>query len=445
MNSTKNLYLIGGVAVVFILSALMFYQHHISNEGFASIEVPADLNRAPVAVPNMAVPTSIQRPTGVPGPASAPSKAIATPKEMNNLDHEIMVWLDGSSQREREHPSALTPAQRNQRVIYQGRVRAIRHQLGTGKITDTSEQVNREMLELRDQNAAWLKPVPSLESAYKFGTGKNPDAFLDPTSYKEFRSLFEAGINELKGHSLADPLQSVRLQQLQVMEQELKELDRRGGAPPIRFGPARLYLQQMLQVSQPLPSLLSLDRPEETGPGSNHETNPANILTTLKDIQWTLTVRYNPGEQALMKSIADMIRHFESGKATPDDVIRAREELVNLQNRRATKPIASSEEDPITQRTLNYNPNALIKRATRLCKQVREAFPEHGNAEALGCPKKSDKAPTTRFEAETIINTVCDRIRTSVPSVTPEQFNCPDPTRHLNVEGIDRWSISPEH
>ena len=428
MNSTKNLYLIGGVAVIFILSALMFYQHHFSSEGFASIEVPADLNRAPIAVPNMAVPTSIQRPTGVPGPASAPSKAIATPKEINNLDEEIMIWLDGSSQKEREHPSALTPAQRNQRVIYQGRVRALREQLGTGKITDTSEQVNREIMELRDQNATWLKPVASLESVYKFGTGKNPDAFLDPTSYKEFRALFEAGINELKGHSLADPLQTVRLQQLQVMEQELKGLDRTSQRPPIRFGPARLYLQQMLQPSQPLPSLLSLDRPEDATK-SKHETNPANILTTLKDIQWTLTVRYNPGEQALMKSIADMIRHFESGKATPDDVIRAREELVNLQNRRAVRPIAAGEEDPITQRTLDYNPAALIKRATRLCDQIREAFPGHGNAEALGCPRKGHshrhEAPTTRFEAETIINTVCDRIRTSVPTVTPEQFNCP--------------------
>jgi hypothetical protein len=429
MNSTKNIYLIGGVAVIFILSALMFYQHHLGGrEGFASVEVPADLNRAPVAVPNMAVPTSIQRPTGVPGPASAPSKAIATPKEVNNLDEEIMIWLDGSSQKEREHPSALTPAQRNQRVIYQGRVRALRHQLGTGKITDTSEQVNREMLELREQNATWLKPVASLESVYKFGTGKNPDAFLDPTSYKEFRALFEAGINELKGHSLADPLQTVRLQQLQIMEQELKEVDRKTQKPPIRFGPARLYLQQMLQPSQPLPSLLSLDRPEDAADAkSKHETNPANILTTLKDIQWTLTVRYNPGEQALMKSIADMIRHFESGKATSDDVIRAREELVNLQNRRAVRPIAAGEEDPITQRTLDYNPAALIRRATRLCEQINEAFPGHGNAEALGCPKKGPhhKAPTTRFEAETIINTVCDRIRTSVPTVTPEQFNCP--------------------
>ena len=428
MNSTKNLYLIGGVIAIFVMSALMFYQHHIGGEGFANAnnEVPADLNRAPIAVPNMAVPTSVQRPTGVPGPAAAPRKAIATPKEMKNLDEDIMLWLDASSQLEREHPSALTPAQRNQRVLYQSRIRSIREQLGTGKIEDTSEQVNHEILELRDQNAVWTKPVTSLAAIYKFGSGKNPDSFLDPTSYKEFRALFEAGINELKGHSLADPLQTVRLQQLQVMEQELKELDRKTQKPPIRFGPARLYLQQMLQTSQPLPSLLSLDRPEDAaGAGSKHETNPANILTTLKDIQWTLTVRYNPGEQALMKSIADMIHHFESGRATPDDVIRAREELVNLQNRRAVKPITASEEDPITERTLSYNPAALIKRATRLCEQINEAFPGHGNAEALGCPRKGSKIPTTRFEAETIINTVCDRIRTSVPTVTPEQFNCP--------------------
>jgi hypothetical protein len=80
------------------------------------------------------------------------------------------------------------------------------------------------------------------------------------------------------------------------------------------------------------------------------------------------------------------------------------------QTRKASK--AAGEEDPITQRTLDYNPAALIKRATRLCEQIREAFPGHGNAEALGCPRKGHshhhEAPTTRFEAETIINTVCN-------------------------------------
>jgi hypothetical protein len=156
-----------------------------------------------------------------------------------------------------------------------------------------------------------------------------------------------------------------------------------------------------------------------------HETDPKNILPALKDIHWSLTVRYNPGEQSLLKSITEMIRHFESGKASPEDVIKAREELVDLQNRRAPAPFSSSpSEDPITERALAYNPAALEARATRLCQQIREAFPEHGNAEALGCPPKISSL--NRYEAETIINTVCDRIRTSVPTVSPEQFNCPN-------------------
>jgi len=420
---TRNLYLIGGVVAVFVISAILFYLHPHRPEGFEST-VPADLNKAPIAAPNLSVPSSFQRPTGVPGPTSTPRLAIATAKELQNLDSDIMVWLDAAGQLEREHPTALTPFQRQQRVLYQSRIRSIRQQIGTGKIEDTSAQVMKETLELRDQNAVWSKPVTSIAAAATFGSSKNPDAFLDTASYKEFRSLFEAGINELKGHSLADPLQAVRLQQLQVTEQELKELDRKSSYP-IKFGAARLFLQQMLQPSQPLPSLFSLDAPHVTASGSGsgprrHETDPANILPTLKDIQWTLTVQYNPGEQALLRSISEMIRHFESGKATPEDVIQAREEITDLQNRRGPVPYS-----PDAESSLTYNSGALIKRATRLCHEVREAFPDHGNAEALGCPK--NQTNLDHFEAETIINTVCDRIRTSVPTVTPEQFNCPKP------------------
>jgi len=418
---TRNLYLIGGVVAVFIISAILFYLHPHRPEGFES-SVPADLNKAPIAAPNLSVPSSFQRPTGVPGPSSTPRLAIATPKELQNLDGDIMVWLDAAGQLEREHPTALTPLQRQQRVLYQSRIRSLREQLGTGKIVDTSAQINKETLELRDQNAVWSKPVTSIAAAAKFGSSRNPDTFLDPASYKEFRSLFEAGINELKGHSLADPLQTVRLQQLQVIEQELKELDRRPSVP-IKFGAAQLFLKQMLQPSQPLPSLFSLEAPKVAMAGvasRRHETDPANILPTLKNIQWTLTVQYNPGEQALLKSISEMIRHFESGKATPEDVIQAREEITDLQNRRGPVPYS-----PDAESSLTYNPDALIKRATRLCHEVREAFPDHGNAEALGCPR--DQTHIDHFEAETIINTVCDRIRTSVPTVTPEQFNCPKP------------------
>jgi hypothetical protein len=403
---------------VFIISAILFYLHPQRPEGFEG-SVPADLNRAPIAKPNLSVPSSFQRPTGIPGPTSSPHVSLATPKEIKNLDQDIMTWLTAASQLERDHPTALTPLQRQQRVLYQSRIRSLREQIGTGKIEDTAAQINKETLALRDENAVWTKPVTSMDAAITFGSSKNPDALLDKASYKEFRSLFETGINELKGQSLADPLQTVRLQQLQVTEQELKEIERTSRIP-IKFGAAKLFLQQMLQPTQPLPSLFSLDTQKSVGSGSRrHETDPANILPTLKDIQWTLTIQYNPGEQALLKSISEMIRHFESGKATPEDVIQAREEITDLQNRRGPAPY-SPDAEPLT-----YNPDALIKRADRLCYEVREAFPDHGNAEALGCPKHQKNID--QFEAETIINTVCSRIRTSVPTVTPEQFNCPKP------------------
>ena len=57
-------------------------------------------------------------------------------------------------------------------------------------------------------------------------------------------------------------------------------------------------------------------------------------------------------------------------------------------------------------------------RTRTLCHRIREAFPE--DAEALGCQKVE-----TELEAESVINTVCSRLRFSVPTVSPEQFGCP--------------------
>jgi hypothetical protein len=61
-----------------------------------------------------------------------------------------------------------------------------------------------------------------------------------------------------------------------------------------------------------------------------------------------------------------------------------------------------------------------VERARRLCKQVQEAFPN--DAEALGCPMHPQTDPVS---AETVVYNVCARIRDSVPSVSPDQFNCP--------------------
>jgi hypothetical protein len=52
-------------------------------------------------------------------------------------------------------------------------------------------------------------------------------------------------------------------------------------------------------------------------------------------------------------------------------------------------------------------------RTKRFCKQIRQAFPK--DADALGCDVIG---PGT-------MATVCDRLRYSVPTVSPEQFGCP--------------------
>jgi hypothetical protein len=68
-----------------------------------------------------------------------------------------------------------------------------------------------------------------------------------------------------------------------------------------------------------------------------------------------------------------------------------------------------------------------------LCSQIREAFGEK-DAVALGCPtflRPEGVIPVgysrgiDSFEAETIINTVCERLRVSVPDVDPAMFACP--------------------
>jgi len=70
----------------------------------------------------------------------------------------------------------------------------------------------------------------------------------------------------------------------------------------------------------------------------------------------------------------------------------------------------------------------LIKGANRLCRDVTKAFPR--DAQALGCSPIN-----TKFQAETVINTVCANIRSSVPSVTPEQFNCPALKQKIKTDG----------
>lgn len=420
--------IVGAAVAIFIIAALLYYQSK-PVEGFVSkpvagrpygafnnadenYPVPADLNRAAVAAPSSLITQALPRPMGIPGPGVAPKEAIATRKDLSDLDDKIMVWLDGAAQRDAEQPGMLTSEQRQRQVMLQGRLADVRTQFGTGLITDTARLVQQETLELRKENAGWRQLSPNLEEVYAFGKDTDPDAFLSDVQYAEFRGFFNTSLNELKKLAQPDPLQRVRLQQLQVVQQELLRIPK---APAIRVGPARLFLIQALKPEQPLPTLFSLEsrEPEQT----LFADSPADIINALRDIQWKLTVSYNPAEQELKRSVASMLNRLQSESFTTQDIQAARRTVSNLQSIGSPAPSPSTTTE--TQQGLTYNPDNLQRRATVLCRQIREAFPE--DATALGCGSPVE----TEYEAESVINTVCDRLRYSVPSVAPEQFNCP--------------------
>ena len=150
--------------------------------------------------------------------------------------------------------------------------------------------------------------------------------------------------------------------------------------------------------------------------------NPTDVIQQLKDIQWTLTVKYVPGQADLMKTVTAMLDRMESGEASVHEVAAARSSIAEFNHVTAPSP-APSASCSIESAHESYDmPAPLQKRATTLCAQIHEAFPH--DAEALGCP--GIKRPIQdEYEAETTINTVCSRLRFSVPTVTPEQFNCP--------------------
>lgn len=393
---------------------------------------PADLNKAPLAGPPMAVPTSQTRPITVPGPGSAPKDALATAKDIEKLDVAITIWLDGAAQRENAQPGSLTADQRQQRVMLQGRLRQLRDQLGTGMITDTYKTIAQETQDLQEQNAGWQQTEPHLAALHEFGVGLPADAFLTAGQYTQFRGLFNAGLNQLKGLMQPDPVQRVRLQQLQVIAQSLADAESRFHPPPIKAGPARLFLRQMLRPTQPLPTLFAMEPNPATL--TDPSQKPADVIRDLRDIQWRLTVTYDPAKQELQRAIAAMLSRLQTGAASPDEIQVARNHVAALHAQAAPQP-ASAAMDPgaplapsrptTGTRPIAYDPTDLVKRANILCQQVAQAFPQ--DAEALGCP--SAKKPIANdVEAETTINTVCDRLRYSVPDVSPEQFNCPKRT-----------------
>ena len=523
--------LVSAAIILFVVAALLYYQSQ-SKEAFVGSQpsvqskwkpsdkpiagrlynpaaddkykIPADLSKAPVSAPAGSIPTSSQRSSGTPGTGtvSGSKESMAQLKDLRELDSKITTWLDAATTKDREEPGSLTSQQKQDMVRYQGRLAQIREQLGTGMITDTYKQVAAETLKLRKDNAKWQSVSPSLTEIHSFGVGMDPDAFLSNTDYTKFFALFTSGILELQGMVQADPLQKVRLQQLQVMRQELTDVQQKGQIPPIKMHAAKQYLVQMLKPDQPLPTLISIEAPPQQ-PQHLLGNNFNDILSEIKNMEFTLTVSYDPATAQLKRSLAALLDKMGKGEISPNT---ARSHLAMLRENRG---LVSSPQNPIEKpnwhpampgqngkgqrlgpplgrkgageqwqkytpggggpwsphpskpsqpsqpsrpsippqpsqpsmpsipsqpsqpsrpsippqpspsgSSKQYNPQNHIKRANTLCDQIREAFPE--DADALGCQRVRNE-----FEAETVINTVCGRLRYSVPTVTPEQFGCP--------------------
>ena len=433
----SNPTLITAATAIFVVAALLYYQMYDGgSEGFALAKrttyggseafenpadaykgdaVPADLNRATVIASVSQVQGSAQRPVAVPGAINAPREALATQKELGELDTQISTWLAGAAQRERERIGALTPDQLQHRVVLQGRQADIRTQLGTGLLVDAQRVVAQETLDIRRENAGWRQAAPTLEEVYLFGQGVRAEAFLTADQYAQWRRLFNAGLMELSGLMQPDPLQRVRLQQLQVMREELNVVEGRYHPPPIRMGAAKLFLQQMLKPEQPLPTLFSMEPDMSKAP--KHTDSPMDVLAQLKDIEWSLSVNYDPAGQSLKRAVTSMMNRVYQGSLAPQEVDALRSRVAELQLAQAP---GAYEDTDAGSAPVAYDPSDLIKRAHVLQKQIHEAFPH--DAEALGAPKKPVE---TQYEAETVMNTVCNRLYTSVPTVTAQQFNCP--------------------
>ena len=439
--------LISAAVAIFVVAAALWYQskkpEHFANPPVAGRwynpqadekwPVPGDLNKAPVAAPQMTttVPPAGQRPTGVPGAPTSTRDAMASKRDLYELNDKIRTWLAAATLRETEFPGSLTPHQLQRGAILQGRLANVDQQLNTDLITDTHAVVAHEISTLRTENAGWGKAAPNLDAILGFAKGTPDDTFLDPELYRQFVGFFHAVLNEFKGHSQPSPLEHARLQQLDLIAQDLKTAERTAAPhpPPIRAGSARLFLEQSLKVDQPLPTLLSL-APNPAAAPRPLAARPDDVIRQLRDIEWKLTVTYDPAGQEIKRRVARLLQALEENPAPPPQLVEsARSAAAELQTAATaaqpggarTSLSAPPAAQPLRMPYDHYEPGDLIGHANTLCDQIREAFPSK-DAKALGCPARyiDDYA-----EAESTINIVCDRIRYSVPTMSPEQFNCP--------------------
>jgi len=183
----------------------------------------------------------------------------------------------------------------------------------------------------------------------------------------------------------------------------------------------------MLLPEQPLPTLYY----NSDGDGLDKYSNPDSddVINYLHAIQLKLNVRYDPDSQELTRKVSSILKALKHGDIS---VTEALNKAVDLDMMLQPAP-AGAPDQPLQQHTQRpgaayRNERCLMAGAERLCRDVTKAFPH--DAEALGC------APIeTRYQAETVINTVCNNIRSSVPIVSPDQFNCHALKQQLKRDG----------
>ncbi len=409
--------LLSGAVFVFVVVAILYYQSQNPTEHF--LNVPADLNRAPNSKPISSIPRSAYINQGAPGLERSPQEALATQRELQSLDDIISTWLTAASSLERSNPAALTPDQKQERTLLQGRLTNVRNQIASGLITDTFKAVQEDSKRIQSENSAWGKSSIQLDSVDSFAKSSPEGAILTDDQYREFRGLIEAGYAEMNGYIQPEPLQRVRLQQLQVIRMELQQAERTG-IPKIQVGKARIFLQNMMKPEQPLPSIFQVPQMEAFSNSGHYvlanstidRNRTDDILRDLRDLQWKLQRQNSPSLNDAIESIGDMLRRLQAGNASVDDINHARNAIVEFQNIQGPSGFPALSSDDLSP---------IQAQAQSICKSVRRAFP--GDAEALGCP--DDAKPASNKRSQQIIHTVCNRLRYSVPSVSTEQFNCP--------------------
>uniref|UniRef100_A0A6C0DCP7 Uncharacterized protein n=1 Tax=viral metagenome TaxID=1070528 RepID=A0A6C0DCP7_9ZZZZ len=405
---------------IFIVAALLFWQmKQQSIEGFAAAAapvggrpygavgeqdrngsfLPADLKNMPFAgpaVPATNLPVSIIRPITVPGPSTAVRDPPATQKDLQELNVQLTTWLTATDQRENDHPGSLTPEQSQQRVLYEARSASILDQLGSGIITDTISQVQAELRELSRENAAWKRQYPSVEQIAGFGLNERQDVLMTGEQYDNFRGLLDAILQSLREIPQPDPLNRLRYQQLQVFQRELQSAERKYPVPPIMMRAARLFLQRAQRADQPLPTLFAMEAMQQ--PKAPLVEQRSDIIPFLPVLGAEANGASN---DELRRMVADFRTVADLGPWSSDSIY--------------------STADAAVQLPLGYDPANSVQRARTMCNQIRKAFPNA--AEDLGCPPHI----TTVSEAKNVMGIVCDRLRYSVPTVSPAQFNCPSP------------------